>query len=408
MDTLENGTQKPKGARARDYTVDAIIRAMEVLKAFPFRFSTLELHEIAEKTQQNKSTAFRVAETLVQGGVLERVGRAGYRLQIDMTPTKRYTIGWTAASAVRPFAVAITEGLVAASSELGVNLVTLDNALDPATSLQNADRLVQMKVDLAIGADFHSAMIAQLSAKYASAQIPFITINLPHPGAFYFGIDNYRAGRTGGRYLARWVAAHWSELPNQIFLVGIDSAGPYLNTRLQGLYDGMIEVLPELRTANCGHIDSQAKAEKTFDLLRRRIRVGNLRRVIVGCVDDSSAIAALQAFRDFGMEDRCVIAGQGGSPEVRDELRKESTGLVCSVAYFPETYGRGLVRFAGDILNHRRVPPAIFIQHQIITQQNVSKVYPNDGWLKSPERWKSAPPMAELQGRGTGGRLYGP
>lgn len=369
------------GTEPRDYTINAIVRAINILKAFPSQSEILELHAMAAKTKQNKSTVFRVAETLVQGGLLERVGHAGYRLRIDMTPTRRYTIGYSPASAASPFAAAVTESLVAASSELGVNLVTLDNELDPSIALSNADRFIEMRVDLAIGSYLHDSVAPQTFAKYADAQIPFIAVNIPQTGAFYFGVDNYKAGRIGGRYLARWAVSHWKELPNQIFLVGIDSAGPNLNARLQGIYDGMIEVLPELRTANCSHIDSQAKAEKTFDVLRRRIRVGNLRRVLVGCVNDSSALAALQAFRDFGMEDRCAIAGQSGSLEVRDEMRKESTGLVCSVAHFPETYGKGLIRFATDILNHRRVPPAVFTRHQIVTQQNVDKIYPNDLWF---------------------------
>jgi len=379
----ESTSLKLHGREPRAYTVDAIVRAMNVLKAFPSLSETLELHAIAEKTQQNKSTVFRVAETLVQGGMLERIGQAGYRLRIDMTPARRYTIGYAPAMATRPFATAVKESLITAASESGVNLVTLDNELDPTMTLRNADKFIELKVDLVIGTQFDDSISSRLSAKYAEKQIPFIALNVPHRGAFYFGVDNYKAGRIGGRYLGRWTAAHWKELPNQLFLVGVDSAGPYLNARLQGMYDGMVEVLPELRAANCSHIDSKAKAEKTFDHLRRRIRVGNLRHVLVGCVSDSSALAALQAFRDFGIEDQCAIAGQSGSLEAREEMRKGSTRLVCSVAYFPETYGRGLIRFATDILNHRRVASAVFIQHQIVTQQNVNRIYPNDSWLRS-------------------------
>jgi ribose transport system substrate-binding protein len=56
--------------------------------------------------------------------------------------------------------------------------------------------------------------------------------------------------------------------------------------------------------------------------------------------------------------------------------------MVCSVAYFPETYGAKLIQLALDILNHRPVPPAIFIQHELVTPENVDKVYPNDSWMK--------------------------
>jgi ribose transport system substrate-binding protein len=32
------------------------------------------------------------------------------------------------------------------------------------------------------------------------------------------------------------------------------------------------------------------------------------------------------------------------------------------------------------------VPPAIFIQHELITPENVDKIYPNDAWMKNAPR----------------------
>jgi ribose transport system substrate-binding protein len=68
-------------------------------------------------------------------------------------------------------------------------------------------------------------------------------------------------------------------------------------------------------------------------------------------------------------------------------MRRSFTRLVCSVAYFPETYGARIVQLAQDILKHKPVAPAVFIQHDLITPENVDKIYPNDSWMRSaPER----------------------
>ena len=48
-----------------------------------------------------------------------------------------------------------------------------------------------------------------LAAKYRAAGIPLIAIEIPHPGAVYFGANNYEAGFIGGRYMGRWVKQHW-------------------------------------------------------------------------------------------------------------------------------------------------------------------------------------------------------
>jgi ribose transport system substrate-binding protein len=343
----------------------------------------LELRTITKRSQQTKATAFRLSETLVEAGLLERVGQQGYRLRVDLAPGRRCRIGYAAQSNVVAFTATVTDSLVAAASEANFDLVVLNNKFSPTLALRNADSFIEQKVDLVIDSQIDSAIAAQITAKFSDAHIPFIAVDIPHPGAFYYGADNYKAGRMAGRYLAKWSARNWDELANEIYLIGTDVAGPYLNARMNGMYDGMIEVLPALRTVRCCHLDTRGQFERTLDTVRKYIRLRKLHRVLVGCVNDLSALAALQAFRDFGAEEECAIAGQDGCLEARTEMRKESTRLVCTVAYYPEKYGKGLIQFASDILNNKAVPPAVLTRHDIMTPQNVNKMYPNDSWMAS-------------------------
>jgi hypothetical protein len=59
--------------------------------------------------------------------------------------------------------------------------------------------------------------------------------------------------------------------------------------------------------------------------------------------------------------------------------RREPT--INSVGYFPERYGKDLVRVAVDLLNRRAVPPAVFIKHHLITPETVDHFYPNDSLM---------------------------
>jgi ribose transport system substrate-binding protein len=70
--------------------------------------------------------------------------------------------------------------------------------------------------------------------------------------------------------------------------------------------------------------------------------------------------------------------GQNASPEGRAELRQPRTRLIGSVAYFPERYGESLIRLSLDILNHKQVPPAVFVEHKLVTPGTVDHFYPND------------------------------
>jgi ribose transport system substrate-binding protein len=74
--------------------------------------------------------------------------------------------------------------------------------------------------------------------------------------------------------------------------------------------------------------------------------------------------------------------GQNASAEGRAELREPKTRLVGSVAFFPERYGPDLIRVSLDILNKRPVPPAVFVEHKLVTPTTVDHFYPNDSLMQ--------------------------
>jgi ribose transport system substrate-binding protein len=96
-----------------------------------------------------------------------------------------------------------------------------------------------------------------------------------------------------------------------------------------------------------------------------------------------SAIGALRAFEEAGRADTCAIMGQNASAEGRAELREPNTSLVGSVAFFPERYGPDLIKVSLDILNKRPVPPAVFVDHKLVTPTTVDHYYPNDRLMQT-------------------------
>jgi ribose transport system substrate-binding protein len=64
-------------------------------------------------------------------------------------------------------------------------------------------------VDLVIEFQADEAVAPAIAAKYLEANVPFIAIAIPHPGATYFGANNYEAGLIGGHHLGRWARKHW-------------------------------------------------------------------------------------------------------------------------------------------------------------------------------------------------------
>ncbi|WP_263419145.1 substrate-binding domain-containing protein [Terriglobus albidus] len=373
----------PAEGPKRGYTIQAVVRAASIINAFQSTSEVLDLRVVAARTGLHKATTFRLLETLVETRMLERAGKQGYRCCVQTARAKRYRIGYASQSNLLPFTTTVSDSLVVAANAANIDLLVLNNGFSPRVALQNAETFVDEKVDLVVDSQINVAVAAQIAAKFSDARIPFIALDIPHPGAIYYGADNYKAGRMAGRHLARWAEKNWKNGPEQIILLGVDAAGPLLNARLTGVLDGINEVGQYARTVPTHHYDTKGgQFEATLDIVRRHIRRRKPERALVGAVNDSTALAALQAFREVGLERACAIAGQDGSVAAREEMRRSSTRLVCSVAYFPEMYGERIIQLALDVLKHKPVAPAVFVPHELITPQNVDKIYPNDSWMK--------------------------
>jgi ribose transport system substrate-binding protein len=368
---------KPAGSRDR-YLVKSVVHASRLLSAFRTSGEALPLREIAGRSGLPKSMSFRLLYTLERCGMVEKVGENLYRSCLRPFKQKLYRLGYAAQGTDYQFSKEVSAGLQRAAQAEGIELICVDNRYNAKIAQRNADVLVREKVDLVIEfqTDEHVAPI--VAAKYREANIPLIAIEVPHPGATYFGANNYEAGLIGGRYLGRWAKQHWQGQVDEIILMALARAGGLPKMRLTGMLVGLKEIIPALENTRVTFLDGDGIFSQSLDIVRRHLRANRSRRLLVGAINDPSAIGALRAFQEAGRAEACAIMGQNASPEGRAELRRPGTRLVGSVAYFPEKYGAAILGVALDLLHHRPVPPAVFAKHELVTPENVNHVYPND------------------------------
>src|SRR6187401_3411354 len=377
----EDGKGQPEHkapARRDPYLVKAVMHAAQLLSAFRSSGEALPLREVAQRSGLPKSMTFRLLYTLERCGILEKVGENLYRSPLRPFKQRRFRFGYAAQGTDYQFSKEVSTGLQRAAAAQGIELICVDNRYNAKIAQRNADVLVREKVDLVIEfqTDEHVAPI--VAAKYREAGIPLIAIEVPHPGATYFGANNYEAGLIGGRYLGKWAKQHWQSHVDEIAMIALQRAGSLPKMRLTGMLVGMKEVYPLLENCRVTYLDGDGKLGESFEAMRRHLRVTKSRRLLVGAINDPSALGALRAFQEAGRAESCAVMGQNASPEGRDELRQMDTRLIGSVAYFPEKYGPAILGVALDILHHRPVPPAVFAKHELVTPENVNHVYPND------------------------------
>ena len=365
------------------YLVKSVLHSSQLLGAFRVPGEALPLREVAKRSNLPKTMAFRLLYTLEKCGMVEKVGENLYRSCLRPFKQKLYRLGYCAQGTEYGFSKEVSASLQRAADAEGIELLCLNNQYNPKTAQRNADLLVREKVDLVIEFQTDENVAPIVAEKYRAANIPLIAIEIPHPGATYYGANNYEAGLIGGRYLGRWVKRKWESEADEIILMELPRAGNLPRMRLTGLLVGVKEILPNLSNCPVRHIDGDGCFDKSFEAARKHLRSTNARRIIVGAINDTSALGALRAFQEAGRTERCVVMSHNASPEGRAELREPNTRLVGSVGYFPERYGEDLIRVSLDLLNRRPVPPAVFVKHQIITPETVDHFYPNDGLMQT-------------------------
>jgi len=366
------------------YMVKSLVHASRVLEAFQSAGDVLRLRDVVTRTGFNKGMCFRLLYTLHQCGFLDKVGENHYRLASEMRRRRLYRIGYAAQGQDASFDKEVRTGLVRAAEREHIELLVVDNRYQPKIALRTADYLIKEQVDLVIEFQTDELIAPAIASKYMEANIPFIAIDIPHPGATYFGANNYQAGLLGGHYLGRWAKRHWGGEVDEILLIELTRAGSLPRARIRGMMAGIGEVLRVDEHCRTVSLDGDGRFQTSLERVRKHLRESKAKRVLVGAVNDPTALGALRAFQEAGRANECAIVGNNAEPEARVELRTANTRLIASVAFFPEKYGEGLIRLALDILAKKAVPPAVFTGHQVITPDNVEHFYPNDSLLTVP------------------------
>jgi ribose transport system substrate-binding protein len=361
--------QVAKAKIKRLYLIPILSKALDVIELLEQGHSPMTLEDVYQKTNISKTSVYRILKTLVHRGYLAQVQDGRYRL---VSRPRRLHFGFAVQSAEMPFSEAMAQSVSAAAAAAGVELLILDNRYDPDIAVQNAEEFVAKRVDLALEFQVEEAVAPRVAHIFKKADIPLVAIDVPHPNATYFGVDNFEVGYEAGSVLAQYAQRNWKGRVDRVIGVGFSEAGSFVQSRISGAFDGIREMFKDLTPDQFIQIEGRGMREFSKTEMLKFLRTSpDGEHVLVAAATDSSALGVLDAIRELGHEENFAIVGQDCIPEALDEMRSGTGALIGSISHEVENYGPRLIQLGIAILRGYSVPPYNYIRHRVVTPETL-------------------------------------
>src|SRR5262245_11959098 len=122
-------------------TVEAVVRACRILHTFYHR-EVLTLGQLAERAHLSKTTCFRLLQSLIKGGMVERVGKGAYCRAVEQSVTPTYTIGFAAQTTNSEFSRDVSQSVHRVAEREHIRLIAVNNRYSPKVDLHSAHWLL--------------------------------------------------------------------------------------------------------------------------------------------------------------------------------------------------------------------------------------------------------------------------
>jgi ribose transport system substrate-binding protein len=353
----------------RLYLIPILSKALDVLELLEKTNGSITLEEVYQKTHISKTSVYRILKTLVHRGYVAQRASGEYRL---VSRPRRLRFGLAVQSAEMPFSVAVAASVESAAAAAGIELLQLDNRNDSETAIGNAEEFVRQHVDLVLEFQVEERVAPRIAHILKKAEIPLVAIDVPHPNATYFGVDNFEVGYEAGVLLTKHARTKWKGKADWVLGIGFAEAGSFVQSRVDGAFEAIRNTLGQIPADHFVQLEGRGVRQASATAVARFLRklpAGD--KVLVAASTDSSALGVLGAVRAAGREQDFAIVGQDCIPEVLDEMNSANSAIIGSISHAVDTYGPRLIQLGVALLRGHIVPPYNYVRHCAVTAEEV-------------------------------------
>lgn len=276
----------------------------------------------------------------------------------------------------------IKESMEAAAAERGWELIYMNNKLDGQTAVANADNMLLRGIDYFVEFNVDISVAPTIMEKMDAAGIPVVAVDIEHPGAVYFGADNYGVGPIVGRYLGEAVKEKWGEA--EAMLIIEDSiSGETVLARTDNIVDGYREIFPDFSDEQVFKVDGgQDPTEAQEQITNFLSAHPDITKLAVAPAHSTYRIGAQAAIETAHREENCLMVSQGeydyfeyldANPEA-----PENEFYVATEVYDFKNYGNYIFKILDKMEAGEEVEDYYYPDHYIIDRSNVFEFFPEE------------------------------
>lgn len=295
----------------------------------------------------------------------------------EVYANKVYKIGYANWNDENSISVIVRDSVIDACKYYGVEYMIFDNKQDANQAMTNCETAIQAGVDYYLNFNQDESINAAIAAKLEAAGIPMISIQTKARDGVdpEYHIDNTKFGTICGELLTAEAAKRWPGEKLILFVAGHPESGVNFIQRAEGCKAEVLKTMPETEIVEIStEGDPEVTRQRTADFLTAHPEG----RIMMWCHIDQNTMGMLAAVRAAGREDDVIITSCGANPVVFEELKKDNSPILGTVAQFSERFGWDLLPLAIQELNDGEKPPMVTIPPMdIITKENLYEYYPD-------------------------------
>lgn len=296
---------------------------------------------------------------------------------VATTSEKKIVIGFANLTDTLDFGKVVKAGIIEEAKKRGYDLIALDNERTGTKAIENAQTIATRGVDVFIEFNVDISVAPTIMEIMNEAKIPVIAIDIPHPGAPFFGANNWVSGQITGQALVDKAKAEWNGVCDLLILAENAKAGDTVKQRIKGIHD-IVQRELKLTDSQILYVDGQGDLLKTQEQIAAALTANpDKHNILIGTLQDPMGQGALAAVEAAGRQKDVWLASQGADVPGLTNLRlPEDNCWFGTTAFFPEKYGEYVFAIVDKILAGEEVPDQNYVEHLFIDKKNLDEYYP--------------------------------